>query len=133
MDKVTKIVSDYHESARYTGGGLHESHSHFGRSQPTTSDARSHMEPNREVDPFEHAHSFLRAYPRMSHWHPKGLGESALIHARMGLTADDEEIRAVSFTSPTPKANTRVGNQDLNFDFGALTLGPDDSSLMTWF
>ena len=40
-----------------------------------------------------------------------------------------------SFTSPvlTSYVPSRVGNQSLNFDFGALALGPDDQSLMTWF
>lgn len=114
-------------------GGLGGSHSHSGRSQPLISDTRSRIEPEYEADPFEGAHAFLRTYPRQSQY--SDVPDSALLCSSIGLRLQEEEIRAISFTSPIPREAlpTRVGNQDLNFDFGALTLGPDDSSLMTWF
>ena len=91
------------------------------------------MEPEHEQDSFEAAHVFLRNYPRQSQY--SEVPESALLYPSLGLRLREEELKAVSFTSPVYKANfpTRVGNQDLNFDFGALALGPDDSTLMTWF
>jgi len=132
-DKITRIIADHHDSIRHTRNGLGGLQSQSGRSQPTTSNTRSHMEPELVLDSFEGAHPFLRNYPRQSQY--SEVPESTLLFPGLAFRLKEEELRAVSFTSPVYKANTptRVGNQDLNFDFGALTLGPDDSALMTWF
>lgn len=91
------------------------------------------MEPEYDLDAFEGAHASLRTYPRQSQY--SDVPDSALLYPSISLRIEEEELRAVSFTSPIARVSfpTRVGNQDLNFDFGALALGPDDSSLMTWF
>jgi hypothetical protein len=99
------------------------------RAQPATSDTRSRLEPEHEGDPFEHAHPILLACVRHATEQMQRQDPFMFI-PDAEILLDDEDIRSGSFTTPTP---TRVGNQSLNFDFGALTLGPDDQSLMTWF
>jgi hypothetical protein len=99
------------------------------RAQPVISDTRSQLGPEIQVDPFAHAHPVLLACVRHATEQIRRQDPFMFI-PDSEVSLDEEDIRSGSFTTPTP---SRMGNRSLNLDFGALTLGPDDRSLMTWF
>lgn len=105
---------------------------HLGRAQPTTSDTRSRLEVDPQPDPFKHAHAALRDYMHKTS-EMEGRQGSPLYSSPPQMFLNRDDIR-VGFHQPPPLAHapSRVDNQNLNFDFGELALGPDES-LMTWF
>ena len=125
MEKSSRIYHQFRESRKYSetsevpGVGSN-------RAQLATSDTRSRLkaESSIETDSFEHAHPFLKVYMFESDT-TMDTTDPYLSAEEIPLTEQDG-----SCTSNVP---SRVGNQSLNFDFGALALGPDDQSLMTWF
>jgi hypothetical protein len=112
--------------------GIDEQPRHTKRARwQTTSDTRSRFAQESETDPFEHAHPVLLAAIRHATERMRPQNPFMFVCIPdVPAVVDEEDIRSGSLTTPTP---TRVGNQSLDLDFGALTLGPDDRSLMTWF
>lgn len=127
MEKSSRI---YHhqlvESREYSEVSNH--------AQLATSDTRSQLEPESltESDSFENAHPSLKTYMLKSRSAEDATDSS---FPAEGIPLTEQDYKDGSFTSPelTSYVPSRVGNQSLNFDFGALALGPDDQSLMTWF
>lgn len=99
------------------------------RAQLVTSDTRSRLEPEFGPDPFEHAHPTLLACVRYANDQIRRQDPLKFIPGAE-LLSDEDDIMNEYFTPSNP---TRIGNQNFNFDFGALTLGPDDKSSLTWF
>jgi hypothetical protein len=99
------------------------------RAQLVTSDTRSRLEPEFGPDPFEHAHPTLLACVRYANDQIQRQDRLKFILGAE-LPSDEDNVMNEYFTPPNP---TRIGNQNFNFDFGALTLGPDDQSLLAWF
>jgi hypothetical protein len=129
IGKSIRILTQYLESRQDSPDDMDDVARHSVRAQPATSDTRSRLETQYEADPFEHAHPVLLAFVRHATEQMRRQDPFMFI-PDAELSLDEEDIRNGSFTTPTP---TRVGNQNVNLDFGALTLGPDDQSLMTWF
>lgn len=136
MEKSSRIYHQFVESGGYSET-LEVPNVGLNRAQLATSDTRSRLEPEStaEPDPFENAHPSLK----VSMFKSKSTTDAAdpcwIPAADISLT--EQDYRDGSFTTPSPVTTSyipsRVGNQSLNFDFGALALGPDDQSLMTWF
>lgn len=133
VHKATRIFDQYRES-----GGQSEDDMDIpvARRQLAISDTRSRLQSSTETDPFEHAHPTLKECLRKTRaMMDRHNAHMFISNSDTGL--DEEDLRPNSFTSHTPSTTSyvpsRVGNQNLNFDFGALTMGPDDQSLMTWF
>jgi hypothetical protein len=130
IGKAIRVLAEYLESREVDDmDDMDELPGRAMRAQLATSDTRSRLEPEFGTDPFEHAHPVLLAFVRHATEQRRRQDPFVFI-PDPELSLDEDDIRNGSFTSPTP---TRMGNQNFNFDFGALTLGPDDHSLMTWF
>jgi len=129
--KAIRTVTQYLESRNDVSDDIDgKDESPLRARWPAISDTRSRPVAEPETDPFEHAHPFLLASVRYATERMRQQSPFMFMRIPEVELSVDEDIRSGSFTTLTP---SRVGNQSLNLDFGALTLGPDDRSLMTWF
>lgn len=136
MEKSSRVYHQFVDSQGHSDT-LEVSNGGSNRAQLATSDTRSRLEPEPQVelDPFQNAHPSLKACMVKTKSTTDATDSCWIPAAEIPLT--EQDYRDGSFTSPSPVPTSyvpsRVGNQSLNFDFGALALGPDDQSLMTWF
>lgn len=129
LEKATRIFTQFRESRNEPRDNTY---SPTTRAQLAISDVRSsHFGAEPEVDPFEQAHSTLQETRKTL----VECQDPLAFVPGTGIQLANEDIRNGLLTTPAPPIHIspEMVNQSINFDHGALTLGPDDQSLMTWF
>lgn len=128
LEKATRVYKRFQESKK----DPQDIYSPTARAQLALSDVRSSQSmPEPDVDPFQQAHPILQE-TRQKLMECQDL---SAFNPGSGIQLNNQDIRNGPLDTPGSliHISPEMVSQSINFDHGALTLGQDDHSLMSWF